>query len=204
MTEKELMLSGQLYKANDKELIQENMITRKLTRLINATTEEQIEYRMKLFKELFGKIGENFWIEPPFRADYAKNICIGKNFYMNYDCIIMAVCNVCIGNNVFLAPRVSIYTAGHPIDAEIRNTQLEYGKKVMIGNDVWIGGNTVITPGVRIGNNVVIGAGSVVTKDIPSNVIAAGVPCKIIRKINENDKLYWQDQMKIYDKNMNL
>lgn len=204
MTEKELMLSEQLYMANDKELIEENMITRKLTRLINATTEEQIEYRIELFKELFGSIGKNFWIEPPFRADYAKNIFIGDNFYMNYDCIIMAVCHVYIGNNVFLAPRVSIYTAGHPIDAEVRNTQLEYGKKVTIGNNVWIGGNTVITPGVSIGDNVVIGAGSVVTKDIPSNVIAAGVPCKIIREINENDKLYWQEQMNIYKKNITL
>lgn len=198
------MLAGQLYMASDETLMKENAKTRRLTRLLNATTEEEIDKRNRLCKDLFGHIGESFWIEPPFRGNYANNISIGNNFYMNYDCIIMAVGKVTIGDNVFLAPRVSIYTAGHPIDAESRNTLLEFGKPVTIGNNVWIGGNTVITPGVTIGDDVVIGAGSVVTKDIPSHTIAVGVPCKVIRDITDEDKTYWQEQVRRYQDYRNL
>ena len=204
MTEKELMLSGQLYIANDAELAKDNAKARRLTRLINTATEEQAEYRLQLFRELFGKIGQTFWIEPPFRTDYGCNTYIGDNFYANYDCIFIDVAPIHIGNNVFFGPRVCLYTAGHPIDAEIRNTQLEYGKSIQIGNDVWIGGNAVVTPGVTIGDNVVIGSGSVVTKDIPSGVIAAGVPCRIIRKITEEDKQYWKAQADQYYKNKDI
>ena len=198
MTEKELMLSEQLYIACDIELGKDNAKARKLTRIINTATEEQAEYRLQLFKELFGSIGKQYWIEPPFRTDYGCNTYIGENFYANYDCIFIDVAKIHIGNNVFLGPRVCLYTAGHPIDAEIRNKQLEYGKSITIGNDVWVGGNTVINPGVMIGDNVVIGSGSVVTKDIPSNVIAAGVPCRVIRNITEEDKIYWQKQAEQY------
>ena len=115
-----------------------------------------------------------------------------------FDCIILDVCDVTIGDNVFLAPRVCIYTAGHPIDAGVRRRQLEYGKKVVIGNDVWVGGNTVINPGVTIGDNVVIGSGSVVTKDIPSGVIAAGNPCRVLRPITEEDTRYWEELEREY------
>lgn len=198
MTEKELMLSGQLYIAQDDELAKENAKARKLTRLINTATEEQAEYRLQLFRELFGKVGTNFWVEPPFRTDYGCNTYIGENFYANYDCIIIDVGEVHIGDNVLFGPRVCVYTAGHPIDFEVRNTQLEYGKSVTIGSNVWVGGNTVINPGVTIGDNVVIGSGSVVTKDIPGGVIAAGVPCRVIRKITEQDKIYWKEQEKNY------
>lgn len=204
MTEKELMLSEQLYIAKDDELAADFARSRKLTRLINTSTEEQMEYRIQLFKELFGATGENIWVEPPFHCDYGCHIFIGENFYANYDCIIIDVCDVTIGNNVFFAPRVCIYTAGHPIDAKIRNTQLEYGKKVSIGNDVWIGGNTVINPGVSIGDNVVIGSGSVVTKDIPSGVVAAGNPCKVIRPITQEDEIYWSKQAEKYKANKSL
>jgi len=203
MTEKELMLSGQLYIAKDEELAKDNAKSRKLTRLINTATEEQAEYRLQLFRELFGCVGKTFWIEPPFRTDYGCNTYIGDNFYANYDCIFIDVAKIVIGNNVFFGPRVCLYTAGHPIDAEIRNTQLEYGKGIQIGNDVWVGGNTVINPGVTIGNNVVIGSGSVVTKDIPSGVIAAGVPCRVIRKITDADKAYWKEQAEAYYKSKN-
>ena len=115
----------------------------------------------------------------------------GDNFYANYDCIILDVCPVTIGDNVMFGPRVCIYTAGHPLDAEIRATGIEFGKPVTIGNNVWIGGNSVINPGVTIGSNVVIGSGSVVTKDIPANVIAAGNPCRILRPLTEEDRQYW-------------
>ena len=204
MTEKELMLSEQLYVASDAELANDNTKARKLTRLINTATEEQVEYRSHLFRELFGSIGNTFWIEPPFRTDYGCNTYIGDNFYANYDCIFIDVAKIDIGNNVFFGPRVCLYTAGHPIDAEIRNKQLEYGKNIKIGNDVWVGGNTIINPGVTIGDNVVIGSGSVVTKNIPSGVIAAGVPCRVIRKITEEDKAYWEKQAEVYYNNKNL
>lgn len=200
MKEKELMLSEQLYIANDEELAKDFLRAKKLTRLINTSTEEKKEYRLQLFRELFSAIGDSFWIEPPFRTDYGSNTYIGNNFYANYDCIFIDVAEINIGDNVFLGPRVCLYTAGHPIDTEIRNKQLEYGKKIRIGNDVWIGGNSVINPGVTIGDNVVIGSGSVVTKDIPSGVVAAGVPCRVIRKITEEDKSYWKKEAEKYYK----
>ena len=201
MTEKELMLSEQLYIAADQELGRDNANARRLTRLINNTTEEQGEYRLQLFRELLEKTGKNFWIEPPFRCDYGCHISIGENFYANYDCIIVDVCQVEIGDNVLFGPRVCVYTASHPIDAQVRNTQLEYGKKVKIGNNVWIGGNTVVNPGVSIGDNVVIGSGSVVTKNIPSGVVAAGNPCRVIREITEEDHKFWKQKEQEYRKN---
>ncbi|MDD5945917.1 MAG: sugar O-acetyltransferase [Clostridia bacterium] len=198
MTEKELMLSGQLYFSGDKELSEERKRTKKLTRLYNNTTEEELEYRTELLSELFGSLGKNAWIEPDFHCDYGYNISIGNNFYANYGCIILDVCSVNIGDNVFFAPRVSLFTATHPIDAEVRNSGLEYGKPITIGNSVWIGGGTVINPGVSIGDGTVIGSGSVVTKDMPSNVIAAGNPCRVIREIIDKDKQYWQRQAELY------
>lgn len=198
MTEKEKMLSGNLYMANDEELKRDNKKSRMLTRLFNNSTEEQLSYRKELLKELFEKTGENLYIEPPFRCDYGCHISLGNNFYANYDCIIVDVCKVEIGENVLFGPRVGIYTAGHPIDAEIRDTGLEFGKPVKIGNSVWVGGSTVINPGVTIGNNVVIGSGSVVTKDIPDNVVAVGNPCRVLRPITEEDKAYWEMKKEEY------
>jgi maltose O-acetyltransferase len=201
MTEKEKMLSGKLYMAMDSELGKDNAKGRRLTRLFNQTTEEQYDYRIGLLKELFERTGEKIYIEPPFHCDYGCNISIGENFFANYDCIIIDVCKVEIGTNVFFGPRVSIYTAGHPIDSIVRNALLEYGKPVTIGNDVWIGGNVIINPGVIIGNNVVVGSGAVITKNIPDNVIAVGNPCKILREINENDKNYWEEKREEYYRN---
>jgi maltose O-acetyltransferase len=196
MTEKERMLSGKLYMATDADLEKDRATGRKLTRLFNQTTESG--YGIELLKELFEETGEKLYIEPPFHCDYGRNIVIGENFYANYDCIIIDVGKVKIGNNVFFGPRVGIYTAGHPIDATVRNTLLEFGKPVTIGNDVWVGGNVVINPGTTIGDNVVIGSGSVVTKDIPANAIAAGNPCKVLREINEEDRAYWEEKRKEY------
>ena len=195
MTEKELMLAGELYDSRDDELVKDAIRSRQLTRLFNSTTEEQKEYRTQLLKKLFKSTGEHISIEPPFRCDYGSNTTIGENFYANFDCIILDVNEVIIGDNVLFAPRVCVYTVGHPIDADVRNMWIESAKKVTIGNNVWIGGSTVINPGVTIGDNTVIGSGSVVTKDIPANVIAAGNPCKVIRKITDEDKRYWQQQV---------
>ena len=200
MTEKEKMLSGQVYLANDDTLQKDRQRARRLTRLFNQTSEDELEKRTGYLKELLGKVGENIRIEPTFHCDYGYPICIGNNFFANYDCIILDVCSVLIGNNVSLGPRVCVYTAAHPMDAEARAAGLEYGKSVTIGNNVWVGGNTIINPGVIIGNNVVIGSGSVVTQDIPSGVIAAGDPCRVLRPITDEDHAYWQRMLKNHKK----
>ncbi|CAM3258241.1 sugar O-acetyltransferase [Vagococcus fessus] len=197
-TEKEKMLAGDMYMANDQELRDDFFACRHLTRLFNQTKETELEERTKLLKKLLKNTGSEFYIEPPFRCDYGKNISIGENFYANFDCIMLDVANITIGDNVMFAPRVSLFTAGHPLDAEIRNSGLEFGSEIKIGNNVWIGGNTTVNPGVTIGNNVVIGSGSVVTKDIPENSIAAGNPCRVLRDVSDEDKKYWQDKHTMY------
>lgn len=200
MTEKEKMLSGGLYIANDPELKREFKMSKEFVRKYNITTEEEPELRSELIKGIFKSVGKNCYIEPPFHCDYGCRISVGDNFYANYDAIIIDVNEVIIGDNVMFGPRVSIYTAGHPIDADIRNELLEYGKKVEIGSNVWVGGNTVFNPGVKVGNNVVIGSGSVITKDIPSNVVAVGNPCRVLREITDKDREYWQKQKDEYYK----
>ncbi len=190
-TEKEKMLSQKPYFALGEELSKERLEAQKTCFKINNISPELVEERDKLLTKLLGSTKENFYIEPPFHCDYGYNISLGENFYANYNCIILDCAEVKIGDNVMLAPNVSIFTAGHPIDAEKRNQGWEYAIPVSIGNNVWIGGNTVINPGVNIGENTVIGSGSVLTKDIPSNVIAAGNPCKVIREITEEDKQYY-------------
>jgi maltose O-acetyltransferase len=152
LTEKEKMLSGKLYLAQNVELVKDNTKAKKLIRLFNKTTEEEMKYIITLLKELFEKTGENLYIEPPFRCDYGCHISSGDNYYANFDCIILEVCKVTIGNQVFFGPSVSIFTAAYPIDADVRNTLLEFGKPVNIGNSAWIGGNTIINPGITIGN----------------------------------------------------
>ena len=190
---------GELYKLNDdKELNEDFMRARRLTRLFNSMTEEQMEERKEIIKELFKSTGENVHVEQTFHCDYGCHISVGENFYANYDCIMVDVCEIIIGDNVLLAPRVGLYTAGHPIDAAVRNEGLEFGKPVIIGDNVWIGGNAVINPGVTIGSGVVIGSGSVVTKDIPDHVVAVGNPCRVLRKINEEDKIYWEKEREKY------
>lgn len=198
MTEKEKMLAGELYIAKDEELARDNKKGRMITRLFNSSTEEQQDYRKQLLKDLFKKTGENIYIEPPFRCDYGCNTYIGENFYANFDCIILDICKVTIGDNVLFGPRVNIFCAGHPISAEVRNSGLEFGKPITIGNNVWVGGNTVINPGVTIGDNVVVGSGSVVTKDVEANVIVAGNPARVIRKITKEDKEIWEREQSKY------
>ena len=149
-------------------------------------------------RKCFGSAPEDIVLTPPVYFDHGDRIFFGKHFYANTNLTILDENEVRFGDNVFLAPHVSIYTAGHPIDAEVRNTEVEYARQVTIGSNVWIGGNVVINPGVTIGDDVVIGSGSVVTKDIPSHVIAAGVPCRVIREITEKDKEYWYARYQDY------
>lgn len=182
-TEKEKMLAGELYQAFGPELTAERLNAKRLCRKFNGLPEDQLEERRAVLKELLGSSGPETYIESSFKCDYGYNIHLGANFYANYDLIILDVCRVTIGKNCMIGPRVSIYTAGHPLDAETRISGLEFGKPVTIGDNVWIGGNAVINPGVTIGNNVVIAAGAVVTKDVPGNVVVAGVPAKVIREV---------------------
>ncbi|TYR81328.1 sugar O-acetyltransferase [Priestia megaterium] len=184
-TEKKKMLNGELYLAFDEELVKERIHARKLTRLFNQSIETDDDVRMSILKQLFGSTGKNIYIEPPFRCDYGANIHVGENFYANFDCIILDVCKVTIGDNCMLAPGVHIYTASHPLDAAERISGAEFGKPVVIGHNVWIGGRAVINPGVTIGNNVVIASGAVVTKDIPDDVVVGGNPAKIIKYLNK-------------------
>ena len=196
-SEKEKMISGKPYKAFDDELVNERRYAKELIFDFNSFRPNETINRNELIKRLLGKIGNSFIIEPPFRCDYGYNIEIGENFYSNYNLIILDCAKVLIGDNVMIGPNVSIYTAGHPVHYEIRNQGYEYTVPVSIGNNVWIGGNAVINPGVSIGDNSVIGSSSVVTKDIPDNVIAAGNPCKVLRGINEEDKLYYYKKLKL-------
>lgn len=198
MTEKERMIAGKLYRPLDNELRACFTRSRKLLREFNLSEANDFGYRKKIIQNLFESTGENLHIEPTFRCDYGMNISVGENFYANYGCVIIDVCKVKIGDNVMLGPNVGIYTAGHPIDAEVRNSGLEFGKPITIGDNVWIGGSSVVNPGVSIGDCVVIGSGSVVTKDIPDNVIAVGNPCRVLRPITEEDKKYWNAERDRY------
>lgn len=191
MNQKERMLAGLPYKAWLDGLAEERMENKKKIHAFNLLGPEEGKRMDELLRMILGKTGEHVYIEQPFHCDYGKNIEVGENFYANYNCTILDVGKVIIGDNVMLAPNVSIYTAGHPLHPDSRNSGYEYGISITIGNNVWIGGNAVINPGVKIGNNVVIGAGSVVTKDIPDNMIAAGNPCRVIREISEEDRKYY-------------
>lgn len=191
MNQKERMLAGLPYKAWMDGLEEERTANKKKIYEYNNLPPEKWDKKTELLKNILGRTGENVHIEAPFHCDYGYNIEVGENFFANYNLIVLDVGKVCIGDNAQIAPNVSIYTAGHPIHPNSRNSGYEYGIPVTIGDNVWIGGNTCIMPGVTIGNNVVIGGGSVVTKDIPDNMIAVGNPCKIIREITETDRDYY-------------
>lgn len=196
MTEKEKMLAGKPYLAFGEELLTERQYAKVLVHELNQLHPLELDKRHNILKQLLGKTGEKFFVEPPFRCDYGYNIEIGENFYSNYNCTILDCAKVKIGDNVLFAPNVSLFTAGHPIHPQLRNQELEYAFPITIGNNVWICGNVVINPGVTIGDNCVVGSGSVVTKDIPANSIAAGNPCKVIREITDEDKAYYYKNLK--------
>ena len=178
---------AQIAYISDDSVFEEQKECRKKLQEFNFMDRSDFDGLKKAAKELLGKSDKAF-INPPFYCDYGTHIEVGKNFFAKYNCTILDVAKVKIGDNCQMAPNVSIYTAGHPIHPVSRNSGYEYGKEVTIGDNVWIGGNSVICPGVTIGDHVVIGAGSVVTKDIPDWSVAAGNPCKVIRKITEEDK----------------
>lgn len=188
LSEKEKMIRGMLYNPSDKQLVKDRHEARLIMKQYNDSSPVEMEKRTSILKELFGSTGNEIYIEPTFRCDYGYNIHVGEKFYANFDCVFLDVCPIRIGKNAMLAPCVHIYTATHPLDPDERNSGYELGKPVTIGDNVWIGGNTVINPGVTIGNNVVIGSGSVVTKSFPDNVVIAGNPAKIIKTIDVKQK----------------
>lgn len=181
-TEKELMLAGQMYNSADPQLVHDRLYARQLLYDYNHSRPDETAKRATLLAQLFNS-RTACYIEPFFQCDYGYNITFGENFYANFNCVILDVCPVTFGKNTFLAPNVQIYTATHPLDAQERISGREYGKPISFGDHVWVGGSSVICPGVTVGHQVVIGAGSVVTKDIPDNVVVAGNPAKIIKKL---------------------
>ncbi|EOV2819143.1 chorismate mutase [Enterococcus faecium] len=182
-TEKEKMIAGELYFANDPELVADRMFARSQSQIINQT--ESAELRSQLLKETFGRTGKKIYMEPVINFDYGYNIFVGENFYANFNCTFLDVSTIEIGDNCMFAPNVQLYTATHPLHPVKRNSGLEYAKPIKIGNNVWLGGGVIVTPGVTLGDNVVVGAGSVVTKSFPDNVVIAGNPARIIKTVEE-------------------
>lgn len=190
MTEKEKMLNGDHYNSRDPELIAMYHNARKLLKQYNNLDSELVETREGILRALFENKGPDVWVETPFFCDYGKNISIGANTFVNTNCMFLDNNKITIGKNGLIAPYVQIYTATHPLKASERiitegdtSRYLTSTKPVTIGDNVWVGGNSVIFPGVTIGDNVTIGAGSVVTKDVPDNVLAYGNPCKVIKDL---------------------
>ena len=189
MTEKEKMFAGLLYDANnDPQLIDERLQCKELCRDYNDLRPRATDARVELLHRILGQIKGDLLIEQPFYCDYGYNISVGRNFCANYKLVMLDEAPVTFGDNVFVAPNCGFYTAGHPVEAALRNKGLEYARPIVVGDNVWFGAGVSVLPGVIVGDNCVIGAGSVVTKDIPANSVAAGNPCKVIRTITELDK----------------
>lgn len=195
MTEWEKLQDGVVYNDFDDDLFQRRVVAKKLFRAYNKTEDDETDLRQELMQKLFKDVGKNVWIEPDFRCEFGENIIIEDNVYINFGCVILDCAEVKIGANTLLGPNIGIYPVNHSIDAEERTHGGCYGKPVYIGKNIWLGGDVKILAGVTIGDNSIIGTGSIVTKDIPSNVIAVGNPCKVIRQITDKDKtdyLQWR------------
>jgi maltose O-acetyltransferase len=184
MTEWDKMVAGELYDPLDPPLVKARDRARDLCQDLNATREADQEVRRRILRELFSQGGDTVWMQPPFFCDYGTNIRLGERVFFNFNCVILDVCPVTIGDFTLFGPAVQIYTATHPMNAELRRKQ-EFAKPIAIGSDVWVGGGAILCPGVTIGSKTVIGAGSVVTRDLPDRVFAAGNPCRVIREITE-------------------
>lgn len=198
MTEKEKLHTGQLYLPGDNEIMKEQLLCLDKLYEFNMTRPTELDKRQTLIKEMFSEIGEGCYIEPPFHANWGgKHVHLGKNVYFNFGVTMVDDTHIYIGDYCMLAPHVTIATAGHPILPELRKQGYQYNSPVHIGKNCWIGAGALIMPGVNIGDNVVIGAGSVVTKDIPSNVVAVGNPCRVLREISDYDREFYFKDNKI-------
>lgn len=198
MENKDRMFTGDLYLPNDAAITEEQTACLELLYTFNQTRPSEQEKRNQLLKQMFAEIGENCYIEPPFHANFGgKHVHFGKNVYANFNLTMVDDGHIYVGDYTMFAPGVIVATAGHPILPELRETVYQYNMPVHIGKNCWIGAGAIILPGVTIGDQVVVGAGSVVTKDLPSNVVAVGNPCRVIREINEHDRIYYFKNRKI-------
>lgn len=198
MENKDRMFTGDLYLPNDTAITEEQNACLELLYTFNHTRPSEQEKRNQLLKQMFAEIGENCYIEPPFHANFGgKHVHFGKNVYANFNLTMVDDGHIYVGDYTMFAPGVIVATAGHPILPELRETVYQYNMPVHIGKNCWIGAGAIILPGVTIGDQVVVGAGSVVTKDLPSNVVAVGNPCRVIREINEHDRIYYFKNRKI-------
>ncbi|WP_125704939.1 sugar O-acetyltransferase [Lacticaseibacillus daqingensis] len=199
----ERMVTGQLYDASAPDLALARKTAQRRLFAYNQLAPEATAERAALLATMVDCPSEDAHIEAPAHMDYGVNIHIGRRFYANYDVIMLDVAPITIGDDVMFGPRVGLYTAGHPLDAGVRTDGLEYGHPITIGNRVWLGGSVTVCPGVTIGDNVVVGAGSVVTKDLPANVVAAGVPARPIRPLTDADTRYWRAEQAAYEQEEN-
>ncbi|GAB4245725.1 MAG: sugar O-acetyltransferase [Thermoleophilia bacterium] len=183
-TEWQKMVEGELYDPRDPELVAARSRARAILRAYNLTDQVDSKRREYLLRRLLGGMGKEVWIEPPFFCDYGTNIVAGDRVFLNFNCVILDVCRVTLGDDVFIGPAVQVYAADHLVEARRRREDREFGRPVRIGADVWIGGGVIILPGVTIGPRSVVGAGSVVTSDIPADVVAAGNPCRVLRRLS--------------------
>lgn len=197
MTAKEKMKSGEVYFCTDEALMKEQTACLEKLYDFNATRPSEGKKRAALLKELLAEVGENCYVEPPLHANWGCHTHFGKNVYANFNLTLVDDTDIFVGNSVMFGPNVTVATAGHPIDPALRLKVGQFNIPVHIGNNVWIGANSVILPGITIGDNSVIGAGSIVTKDIPENVVAVGNPCRVLRPISERDKEYYYKDRKI-------
>lgn len=198
MTHKEKMHSGDLYLPNGDEIMNEQLECLDNLYDFNMTRPTELKKRGELLKEMFAEIGEGCYIEPPFHANWAgKHVHFGKNVYANFNLTMVDDTHIYVGDYTMFGPNVVIATAGHPILPELREKAYQYNMPVHIGRNCWLGAGVIVVPGVTIGDNTVIGAGSIVTKDIPSNVVAVGNPCRVLREISEHDREFYFKDRKI-------
>ena len=198
MTNTERKNAGLIYGFDDEEILNLQRSYLKKMDEFNATTSDQLELRQKILKEMIGACGENCYIEPPFHGNWGgKNLFFGNNVYANFNLTVVDDVEIIVGNNVLFAPNCTLTTANHPINPDLRRKTYQYAKKIVIEDNVWLGAHVVVLPGVTIGENSVIGAGSIVSRNIPANVVAMGVPCKVFRKITEEDKKFYDGGKKI-------
>lgn len=189
MTEWDKMQAHEIYDDFDADLFDRRVEAKKLFKEFNATTDDEAEKRQEIMRKLFKKVGERVYMEPNFTCEFGKNITLGNDLYINFGCTLLDCGQITIGNNTLIGPNVSMYSANHSLDARERIEGALIPEPITIGDRVWIGGGSTILSGVTIGDDTVIGAGSVVTKDIPAGVVAAGNPCRVIRKITPEDKV---------------
>lgn len=197
MSVEDRMHSQKLYFCTDQDLIKEQTRCLDILYDFNQTRPSETEKRKEIMKKLFAEVGECCYIEPPLHSNWGKHVHMGKNVYANFNLTLVDDTHIYIGDYVMFGPNVTVATATHPIEPNLRRKQAEFNVPVHIGDNVWIGAGAVILPGITIGENSVIGAGSVVTKDIPANVVAVGNPCRILREINERDKKYYYKNLEI-------